>query len=39
MFVREPLHRMVSAYKNNFLRIPCYTEDIRIEIVRELQPR
>ena len=39
MFVREPLHRMVSAYKNKFLRIPGYTEDIRKEIVRELQPR
>ena len=39
MFVREPLHRMVSAYKNKFLRIPGYPEDIRKEIVRELQPR
>ena len=38
MFVREPLHRMVSAYKNKFLQIPGYTKDIRKEIVRELQP-
>ena len=38
MFVREPLHRMVSAYKNKFLQIPGYTKDIRKEIVKEFRP-
>lgn len=38
MFVREPLHRMVSAYKNKFLQIPGYTNDIRREIVKEFRP-
>ena len=38
MFVREPLHRMVSAYKNKFLQNPGFTKDIRKEIVKEFRP-
>ena len=38
MFVREPLHRMVSAYKYRFLQTPGETRDVRKEIVKEFRP-
>lgn len=38
LFVREPIHRMLSAYKNKFLKIPSYTTDLRKQIVQELRP-
>ena len=38
MFVRGPLHRMVSAYKHRFLLTPGETTDVRKEIVKEFRP-
>ena len=38
LFVREPIHRMLSAYKNKFLQLPGYTRALRKEIVQELRP-
>ena len=39
LFVREPLQRMVSAYKNKFLKNLDYTADIRKEIVKAFRPQ
>lgn len=39
VFVREPLQRLLSAYKNKFLQIPSYTKDLRKEIVQSLRPQ
>ena len=39
VFVREPLQRMVSAYKDRFLNHLPYTADIRKEIVKALRPQ
>ena len=39
VFVREPLQRLLSAYKNNFLQIPSYTKDLRKEIIQSLRPQ
>ena len=39
VFVREPLQRLLSAYKNKFLQIPRYTKDLRKEIVKALRPQ
>ena len=38
MFVRGPLHRMVSAYKHRFLLTPGETRDVCKEIVKEFRP-
>lgn len=38
LFVREPWHRMVSAYNNKFIKVYGYTTDIRREIVKTLRP-
>ena len=39
VFVREPLQRLLSAYKNKFLQIPSYTKHLRKEIVQSLRPQ
>ena len=39
VFVREPLQRLLSAYKNKFIQIPKYTKDIRKVIVQALRPQ
>ena len=39
VFVREPLQRLLSAYKDWFIRLPGYTKDIRKDIVQALRPR
>ena len=38
IFVREPLQRLLSAYKNKFLQISSYTKHLRKEIVESLRP-
>ena len=39
VFVREPLQRLLSAYKNKFIQIPRYTSELRKEIVQALRPQ
>ena len=39
VFVREPLQRLLSAYKNKLLQIPSYTKDLPKEIVQSLRPQ
>ena len=39
VFVREPLQRLLSAYKNKFLQIPNYTKGLRKETVQSLRPQ
>ena len=39
LFVREPLQRLLSAYKNTFIQVPKYTKDIRKVIVNDLRPQ
>ena len=38
-FVREPLERLLSAYKHKFIQTPDYTEKIRKNIVQALRPQ
>ena len=38
-FVREPLERLLSAYKHKFIRTPNYTKEIRKQIVQALRPQ
>lgn len=39
VFVREPLQRLISAYKTTFLQFPSYTTDLRKEIVQFFRPQ
>jgi len=39
VFVREPIQRMLSAYKDKFLLHERYTKDMREEIVKALRPK
>ena len=38
-FVREPLQRLLSAYKHKFILTPSYTSELRTEIVQALRPQ
>ena len=38
-FVREPLERLLSAYKHKFIRTPDYTKEIRKIMVQALRPQ
>jgi len=39
VFVREPLQRLLSAYKHKFIQTPSYTSKLRKEIVQALRPQ
>ena len=39
VFVREPLQRLLSAYKHKFIQEPNYTSGLRKEIVQALRPQ
>ena len=38
-FVREPLQRLLSAYKHKFVRTPDHSKDIRKTMVQALRPQ
>ena len=38
IFVREPLQRLLSAYKNKFIQLPGYSAKIRQVIIQDLRP-
>ena len=39
VFVREPLQRLLSAYKDRFIGLPGYAKDIRKDIVQTFRPQ
>ena len=39
VYVREPLQRLLSAYKDRFIRLPGYSKNMRKDIVQALRPQ